>query len=98
MPGKPFQSKLEPFHEFIREGRAKRWSYKKIAETLTREKGLPISANAVFSYVKVRAKKRRLYALPLLETSPFSTVADQAGGFFNTTKPTYENKRKFNIT
>ena len=66
MPGKPFQSKLEPFYEFIREGRSKRWSYQKIAEVITHEKGLPVSANAVFSFVKVRAKRRRLYALPPL--------------------------------
>ena len=64
MHGKPFQSKLEPFYEFIREGRSKRWSYQKIAEALTNEKGLSVSANAVFSFVKVRAKRRRLYALP----------------------------------
>jgi hypothetical protein len=70
MPGKPFQSKLEPFYEFIREGRSKRWSYQKIADVLTHEKGLPVSANAVFSFVKVRAKRRRLYALPPLDTPP----------------------------
>ena len=67
MPGKPFQSKLEPFYEFIREGRSKRWSYQKIAKVITNEKGLSVSANAVFSFVKVRAKRRRLYALPPLE-------------------------------
>jgi hypothetical protein len=60
MPGKPFQSKLEPFYEFIREGRFKRWSYQKIAQVLTNEKVFPVSANAVFSFVKVRAKRRRL--------------------------------------
>ncbi len=65
MPGKPFQSKLEPFYEFIREGRSKRWSYQKIAEVITQEKGLPVSANAVFSFVKVRAKRRAILAVTL---------------------------------
>jgi hypothetical protein len=97
MPGKPFQSKLEPFYEFIREGRSKRWSYQKIAEVLTHEKGLSVSANAVFSFVKVRARRRRLYVLPPLEAPAASSLSS---GFFNTTQPTpsHENKRKYNIT
>lgn len=101
MPGKPFQSKLEPFYEFIREGRSKRWSYQKIAETLTLKKGLSVSANAVFSFVKVRAKRRKLYALPPPEVPPaFSSASVKAGGFFHqpeTTAPPHENKRKYNI-
>jgi hypothetical protein len=64
MPGKPFQSKLEPFYGFIRECRTKRWSYARIAEAITRDHGMSVSANAVFSFVKVRAKGRKLYALP----------------------------------
>ena len=59
MPGKPFQSKLEPFYDFIREGRSKRWSYQKIAEVLTHEKGLLVSATPVFWFVEVRAKRPR---------------------------------------
>lgn len=96
MPGKPFQSKLEPFHEFIRECRTKRWSYQKIAEVLTTEKHLQVSANTVFSFVKVRAKRRRLYILPPLEAAV--SPASPAHGFFNTPPPTHENKRKYNIT
>lgn len=96
MPGKPFQSKLEPFYEFIRECRIKRWSYQKIAEVLTTEKHLPVSANTVFSFVKVRAKRRRLYTLPALEAVVSSTFP--AHGFFNTPPPTHENKRKYHIT
>lgn len=96
MPGKPFQSKLEPFHEFIRECRAKRWSYQKIAEVLTAEKHLPVSPNTVFSFVKVRAKRRRVYTLPPLESA--ISPASPAHGFFTTPPPTHENKRKYNIT
>jgi hypothetical protein len=64
MPGKPFQSKLEPFYGYIRDCRAKRWSYARIAEAITREHTMSVSANAVFSFVKVRAKGRKLYTLP----------------------------------
>ena len=89
MPGKPFQSKLEPFYEFIREGRSKRWSYQKIAEVLTNEKILSVSANAVFSFVKVRAKRRRLYALPLLETRrrPFQPPPQGRVSFSHSPQP-----------
>lgn len=100
MQGKPFQSKLEPFYEFIREGRAKRWSYQKIAEVLTQERGLSVSANAVFSFVKVRAKRRKLYALPPLEASAFPSPSVTAGGFFHNPtppNPPHETKRKYNI-
>ena len=65
MPGKPFQSKLEPFYSFIRECRSKRWSYARIAKAITRDHGVSVSANAVFSFVKVRAKGRKLYTLPV---------------------------------
>jgi hypothetical protein len=64
MPGKPFQSKLEPFYGFIRECRTKRWSYVRIAEAISRDHGMRVSANAVFSFVKVRSKGRKLYTLP----------------------------------
>jgi hypothetical protein len=65
VPGKPFQSKLEPFYSFIRECRSKRWSYARIATAITRDHGVSVSANAVFSFVKVRAKGRKLYTLPV---------------------------------
>ena len=101
MPGKPFQSKLEPFYEFIRESRSKRWSYQKIADVLTREKGLVVSANAVFSFVKVRAKRRSLYALPPLESPPsFPAATTKAREFFTSpsTKQPHETKqRPYNI-
>jgi len=64
MPGKPYQSKLEPHYEFIRECRAKRWSYARIAASLGAEHALKVTGNSVFSFVKVRAKGRKLYTLP----------------------------------
>jgi hypothetical protein len=59
-----FQSKLEPYREFIRECRARRWSYPRIAAALREEHRLSAAASTIFSFVKVRAKHRRLYALP----------------------------------
>jgi hypothetical protein len=64
MPGIPFQSKLEPFYDFIRECRANRWSYVRIAQAITRDHGMKVCPGTVFSFVKVRAKNRTLYALP----------------------------------
>lgn len=108
MPGKPFQSKLEPYYEFIREARIKRWSYRKIAEALGSEHGLSVSANAIFSFVKVRAKRCQLYALPPADplaptrvdiTSNLSTARD----FFGQPQPSKESlphekkRRPYNI-
>ncbi len=65
MPGKPFQSKLVPFYDFIRACcREKRWSYPRIAVAITTEHGIKVSANAVFSFVKVRSRKRRILPCP----------------------------------
>ena len=65
-----FQSKLEPYREFIRECRAKRWSYPRIAAALREIHGLSAAPSTIFSFVKVRAKRRRLYALPPSDESP----------------------------
>ena len=67
-----FQSKLEPYREFIRECRARRWSYPRIAAALREEHGLSAAASTIFSFVKVRAKRRRLYALPPSTIHQFS--------------------------
>jgi hypothetical protein len=97
MPGKPFQSKLEPFHDFIRTCREKRWSYLRIAAAITAEHGIKVSANAVFSFVKVRSKGRKVFALG---KKPQPSAADSEGeapahGFFEqpTHTPTHDRKR-----
>jgi hypothetical protein len=64
MPGKPFQSKLEPFLEQIRQWRCQRWSYPRIAEALHKEHGIAVAPSTIFSFVKVRAKGRKVFALP----------------------------------
>ena len=59
------------------------------------------SANAVFSFVKVRAKRRSLYALPPLESPPsFPAATTKAREFFTSpsTKQPHETKqRPYNI-
>jgi hypothetical protein len=97
-----FQSKLEPYREFIRECRAKRWSYPRIATALWEDHSLSVAPSTIFSFVKVRAKRRRLYALPPSDeprvVQPVQ-VTSRAPEFFSPPdlKPD-ENKRKpYNI-
>ena len=45
-----FQSKLEPYREFIRECRAKRWSYPRIATALREDHGLSVGSEYHFLF------------------------------------------------
>ena len=93
-----FQSKLEPYREFIREWRAKRWSYPRIAAALREEHGLSAAASTIFSFVKVRAKRRRLYALPPSDDPKVIRsiqIKTKAREFFSPADPKpHENKRR----
>jgi hypothetical protein len=61
---KPFQSKLVPFTDLIRELRQKGKSYQQIAEILRTEHGTPTAASSIYGFVKVRSKPpRRTYIL-----------------------------------
>jgi hypothetical protein len=97
-----FQSKLEPYREFIRVWRAKRWSYPRIAAALGEEYGLSAAPSTIFSFVKVRSKRRRLYALPPSDDPrviPSVQINSKALEFFSPadSKP-HENKRRpYNI-
>jgi hypothetical protein len=71
----PFQSKLIPYEDFIRECRAKRWTYPRIAEALQKEHNLKAAVSTIFNFVKVRARKRSVYALP-----PKEKTEGPAGG------------------
>jgi hypothetical protein len=62
-PGKPFQSKLEPFGDLIRDLRRKRKSYREIQDILREEHGITASRSTIFSFVKVRSKRRKLYSM-----------------------------------
>ncbi|MCE0482793.1 MAG: helix-turn-helix domain-containing protein [Methylacidiphilales bacterium] len=79
----PFQSKLIPYEDFIREARAKRWSYPRIAQALLETHCVKASPSTIFHFVKVRARKKHVFELPPSSshqtTQPTPTSAD---GFF----------------
>ncbi len=65
MPGgKPFQSKLTPFYEQIARLRKKHTPYPEIARRLHDEHGLKVSPSTIFEFVKVRARRGGVFALP----------------------------------
>ena len=65
MPGgKPFQSKLTPFYEQIARLRKKHTPYPEIAKRLHDEHGLKVSPSTIFEFVKVRARRSGVFALP----------------------------------
>jgi len=66
---KPFQSKLRPHLEFIRECRAQEMSYPKIAAELRARFDLSAAPSTIFAFVKVRARRRPVFALPPHESS-----------------------------
>jgi hypothetical protein len=99
MPGRPFQSKLEPHLDFIREGRKKRWSYRRIAQALGEQFEMKVSPNAVFSFVKVRSKPLRMYELVSAHSQPIESKPSTSGFFEPApTQKTHENtKPKWNL-
>jgi hypothetical protein len=72
MPGKPFQSKLVPHTEFIRESRARGLGYREIAAELGTRFGLRTAPANIFSFVKVRARRRPVFSLP--PSAPLAAV------------------------
>jgi hypothetical protein len=97
----PYQSKLIPHVDFIREARAKRWSYPRIAQALLDTQGVKASPSTIFHFVKVRARKKRVVELPPSSsrqtTQPNPTSSD---GFFMPAPdtPTHEiRKPKYNL-
>lgn len=58
--GKPYQSKLLPYREQIRQWRKNRVSYQEIARRLELECGCITTASTIFSFVKVRSKRRKV--------------------------------------
>lgn len=70
MPGgKPFQSKLTPFYEQIARLRKKHTPYPEIAKRLHDEHGLKVSPSTIFEFVKVRARRSGVFALPEVPTA-----------------------------
>jgi hypothetical protein len=69
MTRKPFQSKLRPHLEFIRECRAHEMSYPRIAAELRTRFGLSAAPSTIFAFVKVRSRRRAVVALLPAETA-----------------------------
>ena len=67
---KPFQSKLRPHLEFIRECRAQEMSYPRIAAELRARFGLSAAPSTIFAFVKVRARRRSVVTLLAPEPAP----------------------------
>jgi hypothetical protein len=61
--GKPFQSKLVPFTDLIRDLRRRRKSYREIARILCDEHGIVADRTTIWSFVKVRSKSRRVFTM-----------------------------------
>jgi hypothetical protein len=61
--GKPYQSKLEPFADLIRDLRRRRKSYRLIAQMLRDEHGVVTDHTSIWSYVKVRSRSRPVYTM-----------------------------------
>jgi len=62
MRGKPFQSKLEPHYDLIREARRNRQTWQAIVELLA-TKGITTSRPAVYSFMKRRRKRRYAFGM-----------------------------------
>ena len=61
--GRPFQSKLEPVAQVIRDLRRHRKSYREIAQILRDEHGITVDRTTIWSFVKVRSNPRRVIAM-----------------------------------
>jgi hypothetical protein len=61
--GKPFQSKLEPVAQVIRDLRRHRKSYREIAQILRDEHGITVDRTTIWSFVKVRSNPRRVIVM-----------------------------------
>ncbi len=87
MPGKPFQSKLLPHTEFIRECRADGMGYRQIAAELRDRFGMRTAPANVFSFVKVRARRRPVFALPPRESVAVAPGARPPAARFPPARP-----------
>jgi hypothetical protein len=65
MPGKPYQSKLNPHLQEIHRLRSQTppVSYQEIARILYDRHGVTVSPNGIFSFVKARSRKRAVYTI-----------------------------------
>ncbi|MBI5771180.1 MAG: hypothetical protein HZA93_25625 [Verrucomicrobia bacterium] len=78
MTRKPFQSKLRPHLEFIRECRAQEMSYPRIAAELRARFGLTAAPSTIFAFVKVRSRRRTVIALLASEPARATVASPQS--------------------
>ena len=66
---KPPRSKLEPHREFIRELRRRGRTYREVARIFQERLGLSVAPSTLHSFIKVRARGRKLvqFELPPVE-------------------------------
>jgi hypothetical protein len=69
MPGKPFQSQLEPHFDFILEARRKHQTWQAIAQELA-GKGIAVTPQAVHGFTKRRLKRRYPLGAAPAESAP----------------------------
>jgi len=74
MPGKPYQSKLEPFYELIRSMRLARKTWLEIAEEITRQ-GCKTAPDGVHHYFKRRIVRKNPLGFPDETPLPVVEVA-----------------------
>jgi hypothetical protein len=69
LPSKPPRSKLEPHREFIRELRRRGRTYREVARIFQERLGLSVAPSTLHSFIKVRARGRKLvqFELPPVE-------------------------------
>ena len=84
---KPFQSKLIPHLEFIRECRGQAMSYPSISAELRSRFGVSAAASTIFAFVKVRARRRPVFALPQRETAIVAPSRPAPAGARTHTRP-----------
>ena len=85
--GKPFQSKLSPFYELIQRLRKQHTPYPEIARVLHDEHGLKVAASTIFQFVKVRAKRSGVFALPDLPSAMSARNANDTSPLAQAAKP-----------
>jgi hypothetical protein len=73
MPGKPFQSKLEDFYDFIVQKRRARKTWQEITDLLKKEHKVETTRQNVYDFFK-RKRKRRYATGMEPEASPVSPV------------------------
>jgi hypothetical protein len=114
MPGKPYQSKLNPYLQEIHRLRSHTppVSYQEIARILHENYGVAVSPNAIFSFVKARSRKRAVYTIspefiahapasaqtPPKAPEPVEPDEPSGGSFFEPPTPKPRRKPKYHLS